>query len=80
LALFTLSSGLEQIGIEQLIVLLLVAIAVSLIDNLVVPIGAKKYGASVWGMIGAIAGGLFGALSAGPIGMLVGPLLGASLF
>lgn len=78
--IYSLSTGLEQIGFTHLVILLFVAIAVSLIDNLVVPIGAKKYGASVWGMIGAIAGGLFGALSAGPIGMLVGPLLGASLF
>jgi uncharacterized protein YqgC (DUF456 family) len=77
---YSLSTGLEQIGLAQLIVLLFVAVAVSLIDNLVVPLGARKYGASTWGMVGAIAGGLFGALSAGPIGMFVGPLLGATLF
>jgi len=78
--LFVASSDFTVIGLQQLILLLLVSIAVSLIDNLIVPLGAKKYGSSNWGMVGAIGGGILGTLVFGPIGMLLGPLLGATLF
>src|SRR6185369_9583960 len=42
-------------------------------------LGAKKFGSTWRGALGAIIGGLVG-LFLGPIGILVGPFLGAMLF
>jgi hypothetical protein len=47
------------------------------IDNLAALFGAKKFGASKLGMLGAFLGGLFGFLVIGPPGFVIGPLLGA---
>jgi len=78
--IYSVYSGFNQIGLLQLVLLLVVSVVISLIDNIVVPIGAKKYGSSTWGMVGAIVGGLGGTLLGGPVGMFVGPLIGATLF
>jgi len=43
-------------------------------------LGAKKYGASHQGMVGAFLGAIIGLLSLGLIGLIVGPFLGALLF
>jgi uncharacterized protein YqgC (DUF456 family) len=45
-------------------------------DNLASAMGAKWFGATKWGMYGAIAGGVVG-LFFGIIGLLAGPLIGA---
>jgi len=78
--IYSVYTDFSQVGLQQLLLLLVVSVGVSLIDNIVVPFGAKKYGSSTWGMVGAILGGLVGTLLGGPVGMLVGPLLGATLF
>ncbi len=47
------------------------------IDNLAILFGAKKFGASKFGMLGAFLGGLFGFFILGPPGIVIGPLVGA---
>jgi uncharacterized protein YqgC (DUF456 family) len=42
-------------------------------------LGARRMGASRWGMIGAAIGGLMGLLLIGPVGILVGPFAGATI-
>lgn len=42
-------------------------------------IGARRFGASRWGWVGALVGGLIGLFILGPIGLVVGPLAGATL-
>ncbi len=42
-------------------------------------LGAKKYGASRWGLIGAFLGGFIGFFSGGILGILIGPFIGAFL-
>jgi len=42
--------------------------------------GAKRFGASYWGMLGAFLGGVLGTIMGGIGGALVGPILGAILF
>ncbi|MHB1125493.1 MAG: DUF456 domain-containing protein [Bacillota bacterium] len=39
-------------------------------------IGAKKFGASRLGVVGAVLGGIIGVITLGPVGVLVGPLVG----
>lgn len=47
-----------------------------LLDNLFTLLGAKKFGASTYGMVGALLGLLF-ILILGPFGIILGPFLGA---
>ncbi len=49
------------------------------VDWLSGAIGAKWFGASKWGIGGAIAGGIIGIFF-GFIGLIIGPLLGAFIF
>ncbi len=48
------------------------------LDYLATVIGAKKFGASRWGMFGAFLGGIIG-LFAGIVGIIIGPFIGAFL-
>jgi len=59
--------------------LLAFSLVIGFIDNFVILVGAKRYGSSKWGMLGAVLGGMIGMLS-GPTGLIVGPLVGATLF
>ena len=80
IALFTLGTGFELIGPIQfgLMVLLgLVGIGLDLVGNLV---GARRFGASRRGLIGALLGLIPGLFLAGPFGLVLGPLFGAILF
>ncbi len=43
-------------------------------------IGAKKFGATKWGVIGSIIGSIGGFLGGSIIGLIIGPFLGAVLF
>lgn len=43
-------------------------------------IGARKFGATKWGVIGSIIGSLGGFMAGGIIGLIMGPFLGAVLF
>jgi len=53
------------------------AIAVSLIDNIIPVYATKKYGGSRAGVIGAFVGLVIGLLFFPPFGFLFGPFLGA---
>jgi hypothetical protein len=76
-AIFT---GFEEITPLLLIILFLVAILSTFIDNIVAALGVKKTGGSVWGMLGAILGGFVGLMIGNAVGFFLGPLVGATLF
>ena len=57
-------------------ILLLLVIVSYIIDFAGGALGAKWFGASKWGAIGALAGGVAGFFFM-PLGLLVGPLAGA---
>jgi uncharacterized protein YqgC (DUF456 family) len=63
-----------------LIILFILSLLSTFIDNIVVALGAKKLGGSNWGMLGAILGGLVGLVIGNIAGMFLGPILGAVLF
>jgi uncharacterized protein YqgC (DUF456 family) len=63
-----------------LAILFFVSLLSTLLDNVVIALGAKKLGGSNWGMAGAILGGIVGLAIGNIHGMLVGPILGATLF
>jgi uncharacterized protein YqgC (DUF456 family) len=53
------------------------ALLSQLLDYLASMIGAKKFGAGKWGMIGAFVGGLLGLFVGGLFGIIIGPFIGA---
>jgi uncharacterized protein len=47
------------------------------LDYFATVLGAKKYGASRWGMVGAFLGGVIGIFIGGVLGIIIGPFFGA---
>ncbi|HXF10413.1 MAG TPA: DUF456 domain-containing protein [Desulfuromonadaceae bacterium] len=69
-------ASISNLTVTVLVVLTVVSIVFDLLAG---ALGAKKFGSTWRGALGAIIGGLVG-LFLGPIGILVGPFLGAMLF
>lgn len=61
-------------------VLLALVAASQILEYLASLVGAKRYGAGKWGIIGAFVGGLGGLFLGGIFGILIGPFLGAVVF
>ncbi|MEY5014593.1 MAG: hypothetical protein RIS92_951 [Verrucomicrobiota bacterium] len=59
-----------------LVVLTFLAILTLVLDTVTGAIGAKKFGGTRWGVLGAFAGALLGLVAGGPVGLLIGPPLG----
>lgn len=72
--------GFVQIGWFWLTIFLILTIVSTFVDNVAVLLGAKKYGASGWGILGCIVGLIVGGLIANIPGLLIGAFLGAVLF
>ncbi|MCJ7495961.1 MAG: DUF456 domain-containing protein [Deltaproteobacteria bacterium] len=62
-----------------LVILLFFTVLSQILDYLASILGAKKFGASRWGMSGAFLGGIIGLFSGGILGILIGPFIGALL-
>lgn len=58
-------------------ILVLLSILAEGLDYLASVLGAKYFGASKFGVIGAICGGILATIFLGPVGLVIGPLLGA---
>lgn len=71
--------GFQVIDSYFLIVTGLITFASFFIDNLAAIMGAKKYGASKWGILASFLGGIFGIVIFGPLGILLGPLVAVVL-
>ena len=65
-----------QFSLEFLIIWLVIAVAITIIDNIIPIYGTKKAGGSKWGVWGAAIGLIIG-LFFGPLGIIFGPFLGA---
>ena len=61
-----------------IVIMLIVTITVVVTDYLIPLIGAKRYGASRWGIYGSIGGMIIGAFFS-PFGMILGAFIGAVL-
>lgn len=71
---FTLVSPVD------LIILTVLTLAGQGLDYAASALGAKKYGASRWGMLGACIGGTLGLITANIFGLVIGSFVGAVLF
>ncbi|MCP4716730.1 MAG: DUF456 domain-containing protein [Deltaproteobacteria bacterium] len=58
-------------------VLALLTIAAQVIDYLASTLGAKRFGASGWGIAGACIGAIAGFFLGGLVGIIIGPFAGA---
>lgn len=78
--IYAFFTDFKDIGAGYLITFGVINAAVFFMDYLASIYGARKLGASRWGIIGAIVGTVLGLLFGGPIGLIVGPLIGAVTF
>lgn len=67
-----------QFSTEFLVIWLVVAILITVVDNIIPVLGTKKMGGTKWGVRGSAIGLIIG-LFFGPIGIFIGPFLGALL-
>jgi uncharacterized protein YqgC (DUF456 family) len=79
-AIYALVSGFDEFGIGWLALMGVIAAAATAFDIIAAPAVARRFGASKWGVIGAIVGLIAGFLVGGPFGAILGPLVGAVAF
>ncbi|MBX5491763.1 MAG: DUF456 family protein [Chloroflexi bacterium] len=75
--LYAIATGFTDIGVGHVLVygaLTLVAVGLDIVANV---LGARLFGASKWGVLGALVGVVVGLIVGGPVGLLLGPLVGA---
>jgi uncharacterized protein len=68
-----------RIGVFTLVVIGLLALMSMVLDHAITLLGARRAGASAWGMFGAVVGLLVG-LTFGLPGIIIGPAIGAVVF
>jgi hypothetical protein len=73
---WAVATDFATIGVGRLLLLAALAVAAFLLDFVVGALGARRYGASRWGVVGAVVGALVG-LFFGPLGLIVGCVAGA---
>ncbi len=78
--IYAACDGFETIGWTLLLIFAVLAIVSIVLDYLGGVIGAKKYGATRWGLIGSVIGGIVGFFMGGIIGLVFGPFFGAVSF
>ena len=79
--LFYFTMGWESSGLawQGLVVIGVLYLASILLDGVSGALGAKWFGSSKWGIIGAIVGGIVGLFFGIP-GLILGPIVGVFLF
>jgi len=76
---YALLTGFEKIGWTYLVIFGALTVAVQALDYVANLYGAKKMGASGWGILGAFLGMVAGLFTGGLLGLLLGPFVGAVL-
>jgi uncharacterized protein YqgC (DUF456 family) len=71
-----LVTDFTPIGVGRLLILAAITALAQVLDYLAGALGAKKFGGSLWAVIGAVIGGVLG-LFFGPPGLVLGPVVGA---
>ena len=75
--LYAWHTGFTAVSWGSLLLLLMLTFLSEILDKAAIFLGAKKYGASRWGMIGVLLGGVAGLILGGPLGLIFGSILGA---
>jgi uncharacterized protein YqgC (DUF456 family) len=77
LFIYAIGTDWERISVTTIVVFAALTVLALLMDYIAPLLGAKKYKASKWGMIGASVGLFLGIIIFQMWGIIVGPLLGA---
>ena len=75
--MFAYATGFSVITWKILFVFLGLTVLTIILDVVAPLIGAKKYKATRYGVVGAFLGFIFGIALFGPLGIILGPFLGA---
>jgi hypothetical protein len=75
--LFGIITGFEEIGAGFLVPFGILTVLILILDYLAGVYGARRMGATRWGVLGALIGALLGLVVGGPVGLILGPLVGA---
>lgn len=78
LLLVAWADGFTRIGSTGLVAMGALAVLMVVVDYAASALGARRYGSSAWGALGAVVGALAG-LPFGIPGLILGPLVGALL-
>jgi uncharacterized protein YqgC (DUF456 family) len=76
LALAAWIDGFARVGLGTLAILAALTAATYALDLVATAVGARRFGTSWWGVLGAVAGAVVGLLFGLP-GLVLGPFLGA---
>ncbi len=77
--IYAVCDGFESISWFLLLIFTSLTIISVVLDYFGGVIGAKKYGATRWGLIGSVIGGIAGFFMGGIVGLIFGPFFGAVL-
>lgn len=75
--IYAIGTGFERISLVTIIVFSVLTVLIMLIDFLAPMLGAKKYKASKYGILGAFLGLIAGIIVFGFWGIILGPFIGA---
>jgi uncharacterized protein YqgC (DUF456 family) len=71
------ADGFARIGFTELVIVAGVAVSIVLVELAAELVGARRFGASRWGLVGAALGAIVGVFFGLP-GLVLGPLVGAT--
>lgn len=77
LFIFAIGTGFERISVTTTVVFFIIMLLTLALDFIAPMLGAKKYRASKWSIIGASFGLLVGIMVFGFWGIILGPFIGA---
>ena len=77
LFIYAAFTNFKSISLVVILVFLGLTIITAVLDFVIPSLGAKKYHASKWGIVGAFLGSLFGAVFFNLPGVIIGPFAGA---
>lgn len=77
--IYGLVNNFQIISFNLVLLLVGLSLIAEILEYIITGIGAKKYGASRYGIFGLLLGGLLGLIFFGPLGVLGGMLLGSTI-
>ncbi|OHB98114.1 MAG: hypothetical protein A2W74_03780 [Planctomycetes bacterium RIFCSPLOWO2_12_38_17] len=78
--IYAIFTHFEKITWVVLLIFALLTIFSIVLENIGNVYGAKKFGATKWGIIGSVVGTGVGFYTGGPIGLILGPVIGTIVF
>lgn len=78
--IYAIGTGFERISITTTVIFSVLTAIIMVLDFLAPTLGAKKFQASKYGMLGAFLGAIVGIFTLGFWGIILGPFIGAFIF